>query len=166
MQIAASVGGRVPLAYSRTGTTGTPTGHPHTGLVYKKASKKKKISSIVSVLGVGGPMMQEVKLLPLLLLSSCHAHAPAPRRTPTRRFVPQGNSANPTRPLVMLPMAYGAASAQMAAMAMWQHQQRGPCWRRLRSRLLSISDRLRLEISPSAWKPRESIGTPTWRTKM
>ena len=95
-----------------------PQAHPqdtHTqGWLYKKASK---ISSIVSVLGVGAPMMQEVKLLPLLLLSSCYAHAPAPRRTPTQRFVPQGNFANPTRPLVMLPMAYGAASAQMATMA-------------------------------------------------
>lgn len=57
--------------------------------------------------------MQEVKLLLLLLCTSTLGHAPAPRRVPRQPFV----GAPASRPLVMLPMAYGAAAAQMANMA-------------------------------------------------
>jgi len=50
----------------------------------------------------------------LVCAPECSGHAPAPRATPSKPYVPQAMARTASKPLVVLPMMYGAAAAQLA----------------------------------------------------
>ena len=63
-------------------------------------------------------VMAFTRLVVSTTLALVSGHAPAPRITPSRPYAPPGNPEATAKPLVVLPMLYGAAAAQIASAAL------------------------------------------------